>query len=255
MNIEPYLNEATKIWAPFINSGTVNRSLQAELNFYTKLFKYSQAGPSFYYVYDFQKNELKFLGNEVEKILGWNSQSSYEFMMEKVHPEDVKTAVAFQERLVSFFTALPIDKIFKYKISFDWRVRNSDGNYLRMLQQAFVAAHDEQGMIIRLFCIQTDITHLKPEGNPTLSFMGLDGEPSYVNIGGTSAFTESEKPLSTREKQILSLLIEGKISKQVAGELNISKQTIDKHRKNMLHKNGVATIGELIGKAVKEGWV
>ena len=57
------------------------------------------------------------------------------------------------------------------------------------------------------------------------------------------------------EKQILILLIEGKLSKEISGALGISKQTVDTHRKNMLHKKNLSNTSELIGKAIRYGWI
>lgn len=256
MDADWHISEAHKIWAPFVNSGLIVKTLQLELDFYKKLFEYSQTGDSYCFVFDFQKSEIQFLGKEMDRILGWDSDtSSYPFMIDKIHPEDVGAALGFQNQVVEFFTKLPIDKLLKYKIRFDMRVRKADGSYIRILQQGFVMAHDENGMIVQLFNIHTDITYLKPVGKPMLSFIGLGGEPSYVDVGETVTFPESKRSLSIREREILYLLMNGKLSKEVAVELNISKHTIDTHRKNMLHKNGVATIGQLIGKAVKEGWI
>lgn len=45
--------------------------------------------------------------------------------------------------------------------------------------------------------------------------------------------------LTKREKQVLQLISQGKTSKQIAQELNISKSTVDKHRQNIIKKNDV----------------
>jgi len=54
---------------------------------------------------------------------------------------------------------------------------------------------------------------------------------------------------------VLTLLIEGKLSKEISRILKISKQTVDTHRKNMLHKKHLNNTGELVGKAIRYGWV
>lgn len=61
--------------------------------------------------------------------------------------------------------------------------------------------------------------------------------------------------MSKREKDVLILLIEGKLSKEIGDILHISKQTVDTHRKNMIRKNNLNNTGELIGKAIRSGWV
>jgi len=50
-------------------------------------------------------------------------------------------------------------------------------------------------------------------------------------------------------------LIDGKLSKEISSILKISKQTVDTHRKNMLHKKKLGNTGELISKAIKWGWL
>jgi len=123
------------------------------------------------------------------------------------------------------------------------------------LQQSVIIEHDENGKITRTLATHTDITHLKPGGKPILSFIGLEGEPSYINVDVQKVFAVSKETLSKREKQVLALLIEGKMSKEIGEILNISKQTVDGHRKNMIAKNGLKNTAELVSNAIKKGWI
>jgi len=52
--------------------------------------------------------------------------------------------------------------------------------------------------------------------------------------------------LSTREKEIMEQIKEGHTSKEIAGILNISKLTVDTHRKNMMQKLEISNTAELI---------
>ena len=103
--------------------------------------------------------------------------------------------------------------------------------------------------------MHTDITHLKSTGRPVLSFIGLDGEPSFTNVEIRKTLTPSREVLTKREKEILRLVLASMPSREIATHLNISKLTVDKHRKNMLKKTGIKSAAELVVKAVKEGWV
>ena len=116
------------------------------------------------------------------------------------------------------------------------RYKKSNGEYARILYQRIMIEHDDNGRLLRSMGIHTDITYLKQEGKPGLSFIGIDGEPSYVDVGAENIFLESTEELTRREKEVLKLLIEGKLSKEIGSILHISKQTVDTHRKNMLHK-------------------
>jgi DNA-binding CsgD family transcriptional regulator len=54
---------------------------------------------------------------------------------------------------------------------------------------------------------------------------------------------------------ILQLLAEGKVAKEVAGVLNISTRTVEFHKYKMMEKLGIKTSAELVQYAVKHGIV
>jgi DNA-binding NarL/FixJ family response regulator len=56
--------------------------------------------------------------------------------------------------------------------------------------------------------------------------------------------------LTARERQILALVANGKVTKEVAEELNISPRTVETHRVNIMRKLDVANTAELIKVAV-----
>ena len=156
---------------------------------------------------------------------------------------------------MDFFSQLPIEKIKKYKVSYDIRFQKRNGEYARVLYQGVLLEHDAAGKFLRTLSVHTDITHLKEEGKPVLSFIGLDGEPSYRDVISNNVFVEMHQHFTGREKQVLKLLIEGKLSKEIGTLLRISKQTVDTHRKNMLHKKHLNKTTELVSKAIRHGWV
>jgi two-component system NarL family response regulator len=59
--------------------------------------------------------------------------------------------------------------------------------------------------------------------------------------------------LGSRERQVLSLLAEGKRSQEIAGRLHISAATVDAHRRNIMRKLGLHTIAELTKYAIRKG--
>mgnify|MGYP006278440337 CR=1 FL=1 len=52
--------------------------------------------------------------------------------------------------------------------------------------------------------------------------------------------------LSSREKEIIQYLVEGKTSQEISETLTLSKNTIDTHRRNILEKTGLKSTAELI---------
>ncbi len=66
------------------------------------------------------------------------------------------------------------------------------------------------------------------------------------NNGIPKQFIEKHN-LSEREVEVLTYLLVGKSSKQIAEELFISKHTVDTHRKNILEKTKLSSTAELVG--------
>jgi len=88
-----------------------------------------------------------------------------------------------------------------------------------------------------------------------MSYIGMDGEPSYINVDVNKPFQKCADNLTLREREILKLLMLGKSSKMIASDLKIAEETVNKHRKNMLQKKQLANTGELIARAIGEGWL
>jgi DNA-binding NarL/FixJ family response regulator len=64
---------------------------------------------------------------------------------------------------------------------------------------------------------------------------------------------QSATALTTREREVLQLIAEGRSTKEVAGKLHISVKTVETHRKNIMDKLGLHTVAELTKYAVREG--
>ena len=61
--------------------------------------------------------------------------------------------------------------------------------------------------------------------------------------------------LSSREREVLQMLAEGKTNKEIAGALNLSVYTVDAHRGRIMEKLNLHSINELVRFAVRNGLV
>lgn len=59
--------------------------------------------------------------------------------------------------------------------------------------------------------------------------------------------------LSPRESEVLQLIAEGKLNKQIAAELNLSIKTVEKHRQRLMDKLGIHDIAGLTRYAISKG--
>jgi DNA-binding NarL/FixJ family response regulator len=70
--------------------------------------------------------------------------------------------------------------------------------------------------------------------------------------------TSKSKPdvfsrLTDREREVLQLVAEGKTSKEIASQLNLSIKTVEAHRLNIMEKLNIHTVAELTKYAIREG--
>jgi two-component system, NarL family, response regulator NreC len=75
----------------------------------------------------------------------------------------------------------------------------------------------------------------------------------YVREMKRKGVEDSYELLTTREREVLQLLAEGKSNKEVAAMLNLSLYTVETHRTHILQKLQLHTVPELILYAVRKG--
>jgi len=66
---------------------------------------------------------------------------------------------------------------------------------------------------------------------------------------------QKDHSLTLREKQILTMIAQGKTSRQISSDCNISKWTVDKHRANIKVKLGLNTLAEMVRYALDQGYL
>lgn len=66
---------------------------------------------------------------------------------------------------------------------------------------------------------------------------------------------ENNKDLSTREIEVLQLIVKGITNKEIADKLNISFNTVLTHRKNITSKLGIKTVSGLTFYAIMNGLI
>ena len=79
-----------------------------------------------------------------------------------------------------------------------------------------------------------------------------DLHPVYGRIVTTDdLYRHSSALLTARERETLRYLAMGHSSEQIASLLYISKQTVDSHRKNIIHKLNVPNITAAVAYAIR----
>lgn len=246
--------ETTKVFKR-ISSGESSRSQDLELEIHKKILNIFQVGDFYYFIFDIKALKFDVMSKEVKQVLGYNPEDlDLTGLLEKIHPEDYPWFLNFESKVGEFFSTLSLEQIPNYKVRYDYRVRKSDGAYIRILQQVISIDYDGNGHVFRTLVVHTDISHLKTEGVPVLSFIGLNGHPSFIDVAAEKLFKPTSF-LSPREREVLLMLADGKKSKEIASRLFISIDTVNTHRKKILAKTGALNTVDLIRRATRDGWI
>ena len=252
--ILPY-KQIQKVWENIIKDGK-EIDLELEIEIHKRLINLIHVGQFYYFILEVPISTFVFVSENIKEILGYTSEEfTLEFCIQHMHPDDFHKVLNFEQKIGEFFNELTLDNIFKYKVRYDFRIKNSHGDYVRILHQVVTIQTTEDGGVNKTLGIHTDISHIKTEGIPTLSFIGMEGEPSYINVAVEDRFEPSKELLSKREKEILFHIVDGKHSAEIATILFLSIHTIQNHRRNILAKTNTASTAELIVKSINEGWV
>ncbi|HRD94091.1 response regulator [Accumulibacter sp.] len=80
--------------------------------------------------------------------------------------------------------------------------------------------------------------------NRVIEALKLD-ETQRLAASGADTVNALTDRLTTRERQVMDLILAGKLNKVIADELQISMRTVEVHRANLFEKMGVRTAVEL----------
>jgi two-component system, NarL family, response regulator NreC len=70
-----------------------------------------------------------------------------------------------------------------------------------------------------------------------------------------SGANQGERELTSRQREVLQLIAQGKRMKEIASDLNISVRTVEDHKSQLLVALGVKSTADLVKFAVKHGLV
>ena len=251
-------DDAEKAWNEIARYQNKEMELSFKLKIQKRLLDIFQVGDYYYYIFNPASVQFEFVSENITSTFKIDDINDFtvQYIFDNMHPDDMTRFIAYEQKVTGFFNNLPPEKVLKYKVSYDFRLRNGVGNYEWILHQATTIQTNDEGAVLRVLGIHTLISHIKKSDQPAgLSFIGLDGEPSYFNVTVAPSINESKEILTSREKEILKLILEGKTSSEIAILLFLSKHTVNSHRKNILRKSNCKTNSELIVKAITDGLI
>lgn len=70
---------------------------------------------------------------------------------------------------------------------------------------------------------------------------------------GMAGLKERFESLTTREREVMALVVTGRMNKQIAADLGLSEITVKVHRGNVMHKMGAKSLADLVRMADRLG--
>jgi len=211
------------------------------------LFVSSNFGVFFDYVDDFENKSVEERGDIVDSA---------------VHPDDLPFVMNLQKRAFGYIFGLPVEERKDYKHIFEFRVLGPGGEYVRVIFQYHILEGAESKETYILddynssdYILLLSVADLSPDQNPD--------EPvrfRLYNFKTNEAvqfplLKERDMTLTKREVEILKLVNEGMLSKEISSQLSISVHTVNRHRQNILEKMNVDNVMEALNYSRKLGLI
>ena len=149
----------------------------------------------------------------------------------RVHPDDLAARHLLELHFFHLLRKTPIAQRTNFRTHSVIRMLNKSNEYIPVLHRTFYQLSNSNGSLWLALCLYNFATNI----DNTQGFIGViqntaTGEIIHSNCESTGDI------LSPRECQVLSLIEQGFASKEIAAKLSISKNTIDRHRQNIMEK-------------------
>jgi DNA-binding CsgD family transcriptional regulator len=189
------------------------------------------------HVFDLNRKESVFYSSNFGKLLGYNPSDyelqNYRFFESKIHPEERMQLAINGISLLKMFNAFSIDEKLNHKVIDEYRMLNAANKYVRIIEQYQVLALDKKGQIWLMLSI-VDISPNQNDTDGAIRCQLLNFRTG--NVIPVEIPQKAELALSKRELEILKLVKDGLLSKEISDKLSISVHTVNTHRQRVLEK-------------------
>lgn len=188
---------------------------------------------------DLKSDKSYIYNGAMAQLLGLSTKGSVkeidsiweEDIFDKIHPDDLVAKHMLEYQFFDLLKTIEVEDRINFYVTSRMRMLNTCGEYIPVHHRMFYLSSSPSGTLWFSLCLynysyEGDITIPTP-GKIINSMTGL-----VINLDRQKC----ENMLSVREKEILILIEKGKISKEIADQLSISKNTVDRHRQNILEK-------------------
>lgn len=214
------------------------KKCQLDLEIYKqRALAYSQMEGAICVLSDMQENKSFIYKSAAADELGLKMEENpaeidsiwEEDMLKKIHPDDRLKKYIHELRFFKLLETMEIEERTAYSVVSKIRMKDKNENYRWVKHRMFYIYSPDNGRLRLALCLYN--IALTSSGAPDFMIVNIiKGEVvvkdklDYKNI------------LSPRELEVLKCVGEGYASKEIAGLLSISVNTVNRHRQNILEK-------------------
>ncbi|WP_165372075.1 response regulator transcription factor [Emticicia agri] len=213
------------------------------------LFNQNQGAMSI--IFDIKRCKIVNISKNITTFAGYNRKEFGEnltlSLISLLTPEHISLISVFATWIQKVLKHLP--KTFRVEHFLNcWGVKlyHKSGETMKCHLSVLPLESDTEGKPLLFFISIQNITHLmKGDDYWIRGVFGKDEKKIFVYHSNEDKTVEQEI-LSEREKEVLKYIIQGLNTKQIAEILDISPNTVDNHRRNMLARTGTRDTTALI---------
>ncbi|MBV8254377.1 MAG: PAS domain-containing protein [Chitinophaga sp.] len=196
--------------------------------------------PAMLYSYDNNKKSITWCNQGLAEAFGYTPAEmvglGMDFFRHIMHPDDFKLAAVAQQAFRSN----------RKQFGGMARIRrNGETDYRWLLGLEVPFTQNERGEVVEIICAFLDLT-----GAMDTNAAMADALSEILRRQNESLLNK----LTAREKDVLALAVRGLNNKEIASSLNLSRYTVETHRKNIRLKLKVRNSTELVSLARKIGF-
>jgi len=220
--------------------------------------QYKDCISSPFIITDHSTLEFIYASKNIKNLVGYSDQDIIKDKIiashEVVHPDDTQRLFFLFEDLFEIYFSIPLEDRLKYIFTHSLRIKKRDGKFIWLLHEFVFLKHDHEGKPLISLSRVNDMTSMKGDDTIGLYIGKYDDQCNYsIQFSKRYPQLKDVIQLSRREIEILKMISDGYLSKQIADKLHISFHTVNTHRQHMLEKTHTTTSSEMVSYACEHG--
>lgn len=208
---------------------------------------FSRASYQSVYIIDYFKHNFLYVSPNPMFLCGLSPEHvkelGYRFYLDCVPENEQSLLLMLNKAGFSFYNELPVIDRKKWYISYDFHILN-DGRKILVNHKLTPLALTSDGRIWLALCVVSAATHTDARH---IEMHRADSSEYYVYNVVSRKWHKREMPMLTSgEKSVLSLSIQGYTMAEIAEKICLSPDTIKKYRQRIFDKLDVRNISEAI---------